>query len=96
MLTLQDLQFHPAWATNRKTARDFVLDGGLADLPGGILAALGEEYLAFASGRPGDMALYRAVQCLEAAAEKGVESAREQLRWLEDALDLTAPGLSPA
>lgn len=86
MLTVQDLQFHPAWEEERETARDFTCRGPLDDFSPDILAELGQRYLAFATDHPGDVALQRAMQCLRAAAARGVESAREQLVWLERAL----------
>ncbi len=86
MLTLQDLQFHPAWNEKRKTSDDFVLESDLSEYSGSLLAALAHEYLLFSNGRTDDMAFFRAIQCLEAAAEKGVDHAREQLLGLQEAL----------
>lgn len=86
MLTVQDLQFHPAIREERETARDFVRDGSLDQFSPETLAVLGEKYLAFASNQPGDVALLRAVQCLKAAAARGLESASQQLAWIEQAL----------
>jgi hypothetical protein len=86
MLTVQDLQFHPAWREERETARDFVRDGSLDQFSAETLAELGEKYLAFASDEPGDVALLRAIQCLKAAAARGLDSAQRQLAWIEQAL----------
>lgn len=83
MLTVQDLQFHPAWDEERESARDFVADGDLDTLSPEVLVELGEKYLCYASRQPGDVALMRAVQCLEAAAARGMDSARQQLAWIQ-------------
>ena len=86
MLTVQDLQVHPAVAETRETAKDFTRRGALAEMSPEILATLGEKYLSMASDHPGDIALMRAVQCLEAASARGVDKARQQLAWIEQSM----------
>lgn len=86
MLNIHETHFHVAWRTSRHTARDFVQSYGLEEFTADQLADIGEHYLDFATGNTDDMALWRALQCLQAAAEEGVLRAQAALDWIEAAV----------
>jgi hypothetical protein len=86
MLNFQDIQFHPAWRRNRYTTGDLVREFGLGAFSAAQLAMLGKAYLDFSGGDLEDWALWRGIECLEAAADRGSEMARDLLQWVEDAL----------
>jgi len=85
MLTVHDLQFHVAWPRQRRTAHDLVRQFGMEAFSAEQLAALGDHYLDFVHGRDGDFALWRALECLEEAAQRGSRAAQASLEWLAKA-----------
>lgn len=86
MLSLQDIQFHPAWHDDRATNWDLVREFGMMAFSPSQLAALGQAYLDFSSGSVDDWALWRGIECLEAAAERGSEVAQDLLDWIAGAV----------
>lgn len=86
MLSYQDIQFHVAWHGDRTTNWDLVREFGMTAFSASQLAALGRAYLDFSSGSVDDWALWRGIECLEAAAERGNEMAQDLLDWIAAAV----------